>query len=109
VQSEFLHKWSGVFGYAMNMIYLAYEEMANHTDKISFAYMNKVLENWHEAGVRTPEDVERLKQEKAAAKAKSKKPTEGHAPSYDLDAFMQHSAQDPIVYKKKNEGGAEEP
>ncbi len=108
VQSEFLHKWSSTFGYAMNMIYLAYEEMANHTDRISFAYMNRVLENWHEAGVRTPEDVERLKQEKAA-KAKPKPKAEGHAPSYDLDAFMQHSAQDPIVYKKKNEGGAEQP
>ncbi|MBR2075705.1 MAG: DnaD domain protein, partial [Fibrobacter sp.] len=35
------------------MIYLAYEEMANHTDKISFPYMNKVLANWHEAGIKT--------------------------------------------------------
>ena len=101
VQSEFLHKWSNTFGYAMDMIFLAYEEMANHTDKISFAYMNKVLENWYEAGLRSPEDVERQKQEKAAAKTKPKKPAEGHEPSYDLDAFMQHSAQDPIVYKKK--------
>ena len=107
VQSEFLHKWSHTFGYAMNMIFLAYEEMANHTDKISFAYMNKVLENWHEAGVRSPEDVDRLKQEKAAAKTKPKAKTEGRAPSYDLDAFMQHSAQDPIVYRKKPEEGAQ--
>ncbi len=107
VQSEFLHKWSHTFGYAMDMIFLAYEEMANHTDKISFAYMNKVLENWHEAGVRSPQDVDRLRQEKAAAKAKPKKPPESHAPSYDLDAFMQHSAQDPIVYKKKPEEGAQ--
>ena len=105
VQSEFLNKWSKTFGYAMNMIYLAYEEMANHTDKISFAYMNKVLENWHEAGVKSPEDVDRLRQEKAAAKPKPKKAAEGHAPSYDLDAFLQHAAQDPIVYKKKGAQG----
>lgn len=107
VQSEFLHKWSHTFGYAMDMIFLAYEEMANHTDKISFAYMNKVLENWHAAGLRSPEDVARMRQEKAAAKAKPKSKAEGHAPSYDLDAFMQHSAQDPIVYKKKPEGGTQ--
>ncbi len=107
VQSEYLHKWSRDFGYPVNIIFSAYEEMANHTDKISFAYMNKVLENWYHAGVRELGDIDRIKQEKAAAKAKPNKPAAVQTPSYDLDAFMQHSAQDPIVYKKKAEEGAQ--
>ncbi|HBL40784.1 MAG TPA: hypothetical protein DDY98_04140 [Ruminococcaceae bacterium] len=104
VQSEYLHKWSKDFGYPMNIIFAAYEEMANHTDKISFAYMNKVLENWHQAGVREIGDIDRIKQEKAAAKTKPNKQVNTQTPSYDLNAFMQHSAQDPIVYKKNKKG-----
>ena len=38
--------------------------------KISFAYMNKVLANWHEKGLKTPSDVEKDKQSFREKKSK---------------------------------------
>ena len=35
------------------MIILAYDEMANHTGKLSFAYIDKILMNWHKKGIKT--------------------------------------------------------
>lgn len=57
VQSEYLRVWRYEMGFSFEMISLAYEEMANHCTKLSFAYMNKVLKNWHEKGIMTPEQV----------------------------------------------------
>ncbi len=51
------------------MIHLAYEEMANHTDRLSFPYINKVLRSWHEKGLLTPEQVQADKQTRQRDKA----------------------------------------
>ncbi len=104
-QSAYLHKWSREFGFDTEMIYAAYEEMANHTDKISFAYMNKVLQNWHEAGIKTPEQAEEQKQERKAAKSppKKKKPGNGYEASYDIEEFNRRSLDEPLIYKPNND------
>lgn len=39
------------------MIRLAYERAVENTGKLSFAYINKVLQNWHREGVRTAADA----------------------------------------------------
>lgn len=41
------------------MIKLAFEITVNRTGKAAFNYMNKILQNWHENGVKTPDDVKR--------------------------------------------------
>lgn len=99
VQQDFLIQWSQKLGFNMEMIYLAYEEMANHTSKVSFPYMNKVLLSWHEKGVRKPEDLEAIKKApaKQAANAPSRKE---QSASYDLDEFTRRSLHEPLKYEK---------
>lgn len=101
VQSEYLRTWIYELGYNIDMIFLAYEEMANRCAKLSFAYMNKVLRNWHGKGLRTPQDVaednRKFKEKKQQA--------DGQPPaSYDINEMEHRLMYGSIVYKKKNDG-----
>ncbi len=95
-QSAYLKTWSVEMKFNLDMIYLAYEETVNHSGKISFAYMNKVLANWHQKGLKTPEDIEKDKQ---AFREKNQKPATTAATSYDMTEFNRRAAKLP-VYKK---------
>lgn len=82
------------------MIFLAYEEMANHTGKLNFKYIDKILISWYEAGVRKPADIEKYKS-KVSSKQDSKT-TPASTASYDLDKFNESSLHTPIKYERKN-------
>ncbi len=73
-QSAYLRTWSVELKFNVEMIYLAYEEMLNHTSRISFPYMNKILMNWKSKGIKTPEDVEREKEDYRRKKAPAEEP-----------------------------------
>lgn len=94
-QAAYLRTWSTEMKFGVDMIYLAYEEMLDHSGKISFAYMNKVLASWHQKGLRTPEDVEKDKQ---AYREKNSKKSDSTT-SYDMNEFNRRANQLP-VYKK---------
>lgn len=94
-QSAYLQTWSKDFRYGADMVYLAYEETLDHSGKISFAYMNKVLSNWNEKGLRTPQDVEKDKQSFREKKTKKSNTNT----SYDMNEFNRRANQLP-VYKK---------
>ena len=98
-QAEHLRKWTEELKFNTDMILLAYEEMANHTGKLNFNYIDKILLNWHSKGFRTPEDVE-----KAAEEQKERKPIKdnGSAASYDLDEFKERSLHGELKYERKN-------
>ena len=99
VQSEYLRAWSTELGYGSDMIFLAYEEMANHCTKLSFAYMNKVLRNWHGKGLKTPQDVA---EDNRRFREKKSQDDDKPPASYDIDEMEQRLLYGPIVYKKKN-------
>ena len=44
-------------GFDDEAIEMAYERTCLNTGGLSWAYMNKILQRWHEAGLRTAEDV----------------------------------------------------
>ena len=96
-QSAYFKTWTIEMKFNVEMIYMAYEEMVNHTSKISFSYMNKILSNWYSKGIKTPDDIEREKLE--YRKATEKKPTASQTASYDMDEFNRRANQLP-VYKK---------
>ena len=105
-QREFLHSWINTLHFSMEMILLAYEEMANNTDKFSFPYMNKVLINWSKDNIKTPADVAKAKKErKEKYESKKKKDSDNKpAPSYDLDAYTKKAFQNPMdIFKKKGD------
>lgn len=98
-QSAFLRTWTVEMKFSVEMIYMAYEEMLDHTSKISFNYMNKILQSWYEKGIKTPEDIEREKQE--YRKANEKKSAAAQQTSYDMDEFNRRADILP-VYKKED-------
>lgn len=97
-QSAYLRTWSVELKFNVEMIYLAYEEMLNHSSKISFPYMNKILMNWSSNGIKTPDDIER---EKEAFKKRNSSTTIKSTASYDIDEFN-HRGEALPVYKKGN-------
>ena len=96
-QSAYFRTWTVEMKFNVEMIYMAYEEMANHTSKLSFSYMNKILANWHDKGIKTPDDIERDRLE--YRKANEKKSASSRETSYDMDEFNRRANQLP-VYKK---------
>ena len=112
-QSEHLRRWRAL-GYGTDMVFAAYEEMAEHTGKLSFSYMNKVIENWHAAGIKTPAEAAAAKERFQAGKAKPEKPVKknagqgsanGYKTSFDLDAFERSTLQDPVLRGRLNGKG----
>ncbi len=118
-QSEFLSVWIDRFHFTMEMLSCAYDEMSKHTDEMSFPYMNKILTQWYNAGVDTPEKV-RLHEEEftenmvkaAAERAKKKKDaaktpggnnsaSSGTPASYDIEKAQQKAKASVPTLKKK--------
>ena len=99
VQSEYLRAWSAELGFGADMIFLAYEEMANHCNKLSFAYMNKVLRNWHDKGLKSAQDIAEDNR-----RFREKKSADDDPPpaSYDIDEMERKLLYGPIVYKKND-------
>lgn len=112
-QIDYLRRWQKEWGYGIEMIHAAYEEMAEHTGKLSFAYMHKVLQNWQAAGVKTPAEALAQKQTKQATAQKPGSKPSGRAakgavgapPSYDLEEYERSTLQVPAFAKK--EGASE--
>lgn len=100
-QEDFLIQWSQKLGYGIDVIFAAYEEMANHTSKVSFPYMNKILLSWHEKGIRKAADLLTLKSAPAKQGATPKK--SNSTASYDIDEFTRRALYEPLVYNKEGQ------
>ena len=102
-QSEYLRRWGTELKFNIDMIMLAYEEMANHTTKLSMSYMDKVLLSWHSKGYKNPTDIENAKEEQKATKQNYGQSKVGNAntASYNLDEFQEHSLHSELKYERK--------
>lgn len=101
-QVEFLRRWSDEWKFGIDMILQAYEEMANHTGKLSFGYINKVLLNWHTKGYKTPDDIQKAETETKNINSGYKvNKTTSVSPSYDLDEFKAQSLHGELKYERK--------
>ena len=99
-QTEYLRRWSTEWKFSTTMILLAYEEMANHTAKLSMPYIEKILASWHEKGFKTPDDVENASKEQKD-KTTASKTGNGQDASYDLDKFKEQSLHGELKYERK--------
>ncbi len=102
-QKDFLELWINTMKFSMEMIALAYEEMAERTGKFSFGYMNKILVNWQKEGIFTPADAAKAKQDRYEKSQKKKSDTkkndtadEKSSASYDLDAYTKKAFANPL-------------
>lgn len=50
-------KWVEAYRFSMAMIKAAYDEMIRSSGKYSYAYIDKILTSWHEAGYTDPEQA----------------------------------------------------
>ena len=58
-ETKYVEQWDG-WGMSDELIKLAYERTVLRTGKLSWSYLSKILENWHEKGCRTKKQVEQL-------------------------------------------------
>lgn len=83
-QRRFIAVWTEDWGFNTEMIMLAYDITVNSTGKASFAYANKILENWNNAGIKTRADAE---QQNTARRQKNTEPSTANS-SFDMDDVM---------------------
>lgn len=58
-------------GFGMDAIAIAYDRTCLNTGNMNWAYMNRILTRWHEAGIITVEDIETKDQKKNVPKGAS--------------------------------------
>ncbi len=56
-EKRYIHRWFHDFGFDIALIRLAYERTVDSTGSLSYPYLNKILANWHEKGITTPEQA----------------------------------------------------
>lgn len=83
-QTEYILSWQGM-GFSADMLIKAYEEMAERTGKVSFAYMDKILKNWYANNLKTPNAVD----ESYKAASAARKSAGDRGTSYNLDEALQ--------------------
>lgn len=98
-QEEYLKIWNEKWHFDIEVIFLAYEEMADRCAKPSFAYVNKILERWHSEGIKTADDA--LKAQQSAADAAKSSSLSAGSPSYDIDTVEKNNKKKKLVYKKR--------
>lgn len=90
-EQKYIDTWFFEYGFDISMIKLAYERTIDQIGKVSFAYINKILESWHSKGITSTKEAST---ERAPVKS-----TQQTSSSIDFDQI-----QNFITY-----GGAKEP
>lgn len=57
-ETEYITKWYDTYSIPEDMILLAYEYCLINTSKLSFPYMDKIIERWHKQGIKTRAEAE---------------------------------------------------
>lgn len=57
-QEEMFNKWLFVYKFSNDVIFKACDVCILQTNGVNLNYINKVLEDWHKKGVKTPDDVD---------------------------------------------------
>lgn len=102
-QMQYLLRWNIQLGYGIDMICTAYEEMANNIEKISFPYMDRIITNWYEQGIKTKQQLEKsvsdFREKKQASVSAVKQNSNA---SYDLNEFNRQVSSVPVYKKERN-------
>lgn len=80
----YINKWQNELSMSPDMVKNAYELTVNQTGKLSFAYMNKILESWAQNKISVPEEIP-AKKTSAAKKPKTSR--------YDFEAFQRQALE----------------
>ena len=67
-EKEFVESWLKL-GFPVESIRVAYERTVMRTGKLTWSYMNRILQNWHEKNLHTPEEISGGDRQQAATTA----------------------------------------
>lgn len=79
---EYSSLWVEKYGFSAEMLKCAYDVCVDATAKLNFPYIAKVLDKWYKNGVKKPEDIKKMSEEKPKKGSGLK-----NAGGYDLSAF----------------------
>lgn len=71
-EEKYARSWLEM-GFDMDAIAIAYDRTCLNTGNLSWAYMNRILTRWHEAGLMTPEQIKKNDQKTGVPKGASGK------------------------------------
>ncbi len=57
IEEEYIQRWHNDYGMSVEMISLAYEYCVLRINKLSFPYMDKIIKNWHEKEITSPDEA----------------------------------------------------
>ena len=86
---SYVHKWSDIYGFTIDIICEACNRTIMSINTVSFEYADRILENWKKAGVETYDDIE--KADAMHAKEASAKPSRQTGRSAKSGAFNDFS------------------
>lgn len=91
-EQSFVENWSAA-GVSIDLVEIAYDKSIDSIHEVSFNYMNTIITNWVQKGIKTPADVERddMLRQKSAPAAKNDTQDKSDAHSYDLDRYLEHA------------------
>lgn len=78
-QRELVSKWINDYAFSTDMIYEAYQRTLDGAGKLSFQYMDKILQSWRDSGFTV---VSQVNESEAKRRTKEKETTES---SFDID------------------------
>ena len=84
-EKNYIRVWRDEWNLDLNLISLAYERCVELKAKLSFPYINGILQNWHQSNIRTPQEAlnESRGEGRGPAAASPRKRAEKSS-SYDL-------------------------
>lgn len=88
-EEQYIDRWHDMYHMDESMISLAYEQCIIQTSKLSFPYIEKILERWYKNGIHTPEQAERDSREFKNAAAPDKKDYDVYNENYDHTSLEQ--------------------
>ena len=102
-EKRYVHRWFHDFGFDISLIRLAYERTVDSTGGLTYPYLNKILSNWHEKGIRTPEQAcAEMSQAPAHTRKKGAGPAaETKKTSYDLEEIDRMITYDAMASEQK--------
>ncbi len=107
-EEAFSNAWINDWKMPPELINEAYERCVNKKGKLSFSYMNGIMERWHAEGVNT---LQKLREHEEKDEKKSKKTTSGrYEPTYDkseIDKFLWDDMLDTMAEDDQSENKKE--
>ncbi len=85
-EKKYISKWTTKYNFKINMIQNAFNICVDKTGKLSFQYIEKILQNWKKNNITSPNELEIFNSKNA--KIKNKK---SHQTSYNLDEILSNN------------------